>query len=221
MIAGMIARIEGILESIEEGTALVRPSGQGLTYQVLVPAYAGARLGGLIGQTVVLCTLSFIESQAQGATMIPRLAGFMTVQERRFFELFTTCKGIGNRKALRAMALDVGQLAGAIADRDVATLQTLPEIGRRTAETIVATLHGKVDPFLSAAGVPGVTDDGMGTGGGSAAGIVREAIEVLLQLGENRNQAVEWIDQVVRSAEGRPDDVQELIEAVYRIKAQR
>ena len=81
--------------------------------------------------------------------MIPRLAGFLSVEDRAFFELFTTCKGIGNRKALRAMSLDVGQLAGAISDRDIALLQTLPDIGRRTAETIIATLHGKVDRFLN------------------------------------------------------------------------
>jgi len=216
----MIAGLTGVLESIQEGVARVRPSGGGLTYHVLLPAFAAARLGGSIGQTTELYTLSFIESQGQGATMIPRLAGFLSEEDRTFFELFTTCKGIGNRKALRSMALDTGQLAAAIADRDVALLQSLPEIGRRTAETIVATLHGKVDRFVSRrafapaqAAAQGDVDGTSDTARG------RQALEVLLQLGENRAQAVDWIDQVMRRTDETPGDVQALIGAVYRLKA--
>jgi len=197
--------------------ALVTPPNSGMSYQVLLPGFAAARLGGGIGQTVVLFTLYYIESQGQGATMIPRLAGFLTAQDRSFFELFTTCKGIGNRKALRAMALDIGQLANAIADRDAAMLQTLPEIGRRTAETIVATLFGKVDRFISP-----ISED---HAGGLASNqktlgvtVSRHALEVLLQLGENRIQAIEWIDQVSRGSDTKAMDVQEWVAAVYRLK---
>jgi holliday junction DNA helicase RuvA len=216
----MIARIHGILEEIEGSTALVRVS-DGVTYQVLVPAYTAARLGASIGQDVTLYTFHFIESQGQGMTMIPRLAGFLTPQDRRFYELFTTVKGIGNKRALRAMSLDTGRIAAAIADRDLAMLQSLPEVGRRTAETILATLSGKVDAFVSAAafvdaasGAKGAT----GTSGGGGA-MARETLEVLLQLGENRTQAVLWIDQTLRDPKDRPRDVQDLIQRVYRIKA--
>jgi Holliday junction DNA helicase RuvA len=218
----MIARITGLLEAIEGGSALVRV-GEGLTYQVLVPAYTAARLGASVGRTVTLHTFHFIESQGQGMTMMPRLAGFTAAQDRRFYELFTTVKGIGNKRALRAMALETGQIAGAIADRDLALLQTLPEIGRRTAETIVATLSGKVDGFVAAASAaaagaeagPGAT----AAGAGSAGGLTRAAMEVLLRLGENRNEALAWIDQVLRDQKDHPRDVQDLIQRVYRIKA--
>jgi len=216
----MITRIEGVLESIEGGAALVRPAEGGLTYQVLLTAHSAGRLGGSIGQSVVLFTLYFIESQAQGATMTPRLAGFLTDQERRFFELFTTCKGIGNRKALRAMAMDVGQLAAAISDRDAATLQSLPEIGRRTAETIVATLRGKVDPFIThgSASDP-LQAAGRGDAESPGTALAREALEVLLQLGENRNQAADWIDRALRDSDQPPGGVQELIARVYQFRS--
>lgn len=223
----MIAKIEGVLESIEEGKAYVRlqdPSGQGLTYEVLLPAFAAARLGGSLGQRVSLVTMYYLESQGQGSNMVPRLAGFLTKEDRQFFELFTTCKGIGPRKALRAMALDVGRLAGAIADRDAATLQTLPEIGRRTAETIVATLHGKVDRFVSAGGEGrSAGGDASGPGGGGAeVHVVGQALNVLLQLGENRVQASEWIAQAMREEDDDPvRDVQHLITKVYRVKAKQ
>ncbi len=222
----MIAGIEGVLESIEEGVALVRvqgPDGSALTYEILLPAYTAARLDGSIGQPVGLVTMYFIESQAQGATMTPRLAGFLSRQDRRFFELFTTCKGIGNRRALRAMTVDVGRLAGAIADRDVALLQTLPEIGRRTAETIVVTLRGKVDRFVSleAGDSRGGAADLGEPGDGSQGGKAREALGVLLELGENRAQAQVWIDQALRDQDGGEGDVQQIVAEVYRIKAQR
>ena len=76
----MIAKIEGILESLEGSSGFVRlgpggaASGSGMTYEVLLPAYVTARLGGSIGQPITLWTLYFIESQGQGATMIPRPA---------------------------------------------------------------------------------------------------------------------------------------------------
>lgn len=222
----MIAKVQGILESLDGGSAFVRlgpagdASGGGLTYEVLLPAYVAARLGGSIGQQVTLWTLYYIESQGQGTTMVPRLAGFLTVEDQHFFELFTTCKGIGNRRALRAMALETRQLAAAIADGDVALLQSLPEIGRRTADTIVATLRGKLDRFISEAAFGGGGHAAALSAGGSApGGVAREALEVLLQLGESRADAVGWIDQAMRSDEASSQDAQRLIATVYRLRS--
>lgn len=214
----MIAKIQGELESIADGRALVTLH-TGLTYEVLVPAYVSARLAGSMGQAVTFHTLEFYESQGQGATMLPRLAGFLSPEDKAFYELFVTCKGIGYRRALRVMTLSTGQIAGAIADRDLATLQSLPEVGRRTAETIAVTLRDKVDRFAAAdamatAGSGGEAQTG---GGGLGNGVVREALEALLQLGENRAQAMQWIDQAMAEDVG-PKSAQEVLAAVYRIK---
>ena len=220
----MIARIKGILESIREGSAYIQMDeqfGGYLAYEVLLPTFTAARLGGSIGQMVALSTYHFLESQGQGATMIPRLAGFLTDNDKHFFELFTTCRGIGNRKALRAMSLDIGQLAAAIADRDIGTLQSLPEIGRRTAETIVATLRGKVDRFLTSSQVATtgmIPDESSSKDANPEATLTRQALVVLMQLGENRAQAVSWVDQVMSADDNPPDNVQDLITKVYQIK---
>jgi len=213
----MIARIEGVLETIAGSVLLVRPAG-GLVYEVMVSAYAAARLGGSIGQPVTLHTLHYLESQNQGASFQPRLAGFLTREDREFFELFTSVKGIGNRRALRSMTLASDQIASAIAERDLAILQTLPEIGRRLAETIVATLHGKVDRFIS------LSSPSAGGKPSSAASpaprtLTRDALDVLIQLGENRAQAMAWIDQALRDTpDDPPTDTQDLIARVYRLK---
>lgn len=213
----MIARIEGVLETITGSVLLVRPAG-GLVYEVMVSAYAAARLGGSIGQPVTLHTLHYLESQNQGASFQPRLAGFLTREDREFFELFTSVKGIGNRRALRSMTLASDQIAAAIAERDLAMLQSLPEIGRRLAETIVATLHGKVDRFISLS-APVIGGKPAPDAPPAARTLTRDALDVLVQLGENRAQALAWIDQVLRDApDDPPTDTQDLIARVYRLK---
>lgn len=220
----MIARIEGQLESVANGIALLRlsPAGQGgFTYEVLLPAFTSSRLTSKIGQHVQLFTFHFLESQGQGSNMLPRLAGFLNTNDLGFFQLFTTCKGIGFRKALRAMTLDTGQIAAAVADRDAALLQTLPEVGKRTAETIIASLRGKVDPYISAAAYNASTGSeskamslprGLGP-------MAAEALEALLQLGENRIQAMNWIDTAMNDPDNPPRDVSDLIARVYHIKS--
>ena len=215
----MIVKLEGILESISADRGCVSLP-NGLTYEVLLPAYSAARLTGSIGKTVTLHTLHYLESQAQGATIYPRLAGFTSAIDRQFFELFVTCKGIGHRRALRAMTLSTAQIAGAIADRDLALLQSLPEVGKRTAETIAVTLKGKVDRFLDAIPTGNRTVAADGTDIEPThipGGLARDALQVLLQFGENRTQAVNWIDRAL-SVDNAPSDVESLVAEVYRIK---
>jgi Holliday junction DNA helicase RuvA len=163
-----------------------------------------------------------MESHNQGASFLPRRAGFLTPEDRDFFELFTTVKGVGNRKALRALAMDMGQIAMAIADRDAAMLQSLPEIGKRTAETIIATLHGKVDRFATAGAFSrstAVDASANDANDAPSTGMAREALEVLMQLGENRAQAVNWINTALADPDDRPTGVQELVERCFRIRA--
>jgi len=212
----MISRIHGTLESVEQGRAQVALE-SGLTYELLVPAFTAAQIAGRLGQHVTLHTLHFIEGSAQTGNLVPRLAGFLTPSDKAFFELFTSVKGIGPRKGLRAMSLDSAQIANAIADRDVKLLQSMPEIGRRLAETIVATLHGKVDAFVSEAayGSSGATDEHAAPGAAAPSGRpARDALEILLQLGENRAQALQSIDEVL-TRNPDLDDPQQIITEVF------
>ncbi|MDX1681629.1 MAG: Holliday junction branch migration protein RuvA [Phycisphaeraceae bacterium] len=208
----MIARIEGTLEAIIDHKALVSVPG-GLTYEVDLPAFTATRLAPDEGKPVVLETRYFIEG-GNTSTMEPKLAGFASIADREFFDLFITCRGIGHRKALRAMAIEPGQIAAAIDNRDADTLKTLPEVGKRTAETIIATLHGKVDDLIDAAAA------GAGVGGGKApeSGVAAEAIQVLVQLGESRTDAERWVQEALKQADEEPADADELVELVYRVR---
>lgn len=212
----MICKIHGVLEAVSGGSAQIAVDG-GLTYEVLLPGFAAARLTGQVGEPVTLHTSHFLEGSAQGSSFVPRLAGFLTEEDRAFYQLFTTVKGIGPKKALRALSMSSGQIAAAITDRDAKLLQSLPEVGKRTAETIIATLHGRVDAFASSAAY-GAPDMSGRTAAAPASSTARQALEVLLQLGENRSQAVIWIDEALRR---NPDltDPQDVITEVFNIKA--
>jgi Holliday junction DNA helicase RuvA len=206
----MIARITGRLEEVADGSALV-DCGAGLWYEVLVPACEVEHLSRRLGQDVVLHTLHVIEGDPSRGAVTPRLIGFAAETDRAFFRTFTKVKGIGVRKALRALARPVSEIAAAIETKDAAYLTSLPEIGKRTAEQIVAELSGKVAEFAGPAARPGQPVEALPEAG-------EEAVAVLVQLGERRADAVALVDRVLAVA---PDltSPEAIIQQAYRLKA--
>lgn len=208
----MLSRVRGILESVEGTTAVIVPSGDegvgasgfGLALEVLLPAYAARRLIDQVGQPVTLHTYLVLESPNQGSSFEPRLIGFLSPLERSFFDLFTTVKGIGNRKALKALAEPIGVIAAAAHRGDAKSLTKLPEIGKRLAETIIVELKGKLDPYLGGESLESVIGSR-----GAAASLAgepvlsqpeEEAVEVLVRLGEQRHEAARKVAKAVERA---------------------
>lgn len=236
----MIARLQGVIESVRAEGVLLSLGG-GIVLEVLVPASNVAALAESVGRSVTLRTIFYLEGAGQGANMTPRLLGFLAERDKQLFELLTSCRGIGPRKALRAMALDSGRIAAAIAGQDHKTLQSLPEIGRKMAETVVVTLREKVRG-LAVEGLAREMEQGdakkrkvsasegatvatpvqdVAALPGVPAGAGRmslEAVEVLVKLGETRLAALTWVDQAL-AAEAAPKNVEELIARAYQIKA--
>ncbi|MCC6285379.1 MAG: hypothetical protein IT439_08780 [Phycisphaerales bacterium] len=191
----MLTRLAGRLAGIE-GNALTVEVGAGLAAEVLVPAYLAERLAPDVGAGVALYTVMYLESQGQGTSFLVRLLGFASASDRAFFNLFTTVKGIGNKRALRAMAAEPGTIARAVRDRDTRTLQQLPEIGKRMAETIIAELSGKVDAWVGEDREPSRRTEVKG----GLSGAALEAIAALVALGESETDA----EKLVRRALTRP-----------------
>ena len=174
----MITRIRGELAELTDRSALIHV--EAVTYELLVPAADVAALLHKIGTPVEFYTLHYLEGQSQGSSFLPRLIGFASEQDRAFFELFTTVKGIGNRKALRALVRPFMEIASAISNRDTSALMSMPEIGKRSAETIVAELHGKVDSFVV---------EILSTIENTMPAYCEDAIAMLMQLGESKRDA--------------------------------
>lgn len=211
--SAVLARITGILERIDETTALLvipgAREGFDTAHEVLLPAFLASALQPRVGQPVTLHTIQSLESPDQGASFVPRLIGFSHPDERRFFETLTTVKGVGTKKALKALAAPAADVALAITRRDAAALARLPGIGKRLAETIIAELHGRVEAFAGGAVVeakPGTTPrDAM-----------REpfdrAVAALVRLGETPAEAERLVRRAMDSDQA-PATADELVAA--------
>ncbi len=190
----MLTRLTGTLESLDAAVAAIRPDGplgEAATFEVLLPAYLAARLMTRVGEHVTLHTYFYLEGQGQGTSFEPRLIGFASTDERRFFDLFTTVKGIGNRKALRALAEPPAYIAGAIVRGDAKALTQLPEIGKRLAETMIVELKGKVDAFAGTDSLGPASPRSRPSAQieSSLTGPPADAVEALVRLGEQRSEA--------------------------------
>lgn len=208
----MVSSLTGTLTALEGTSATVRPAGllgESFTVEVLLPAYLAQRLITRVGETVTLATFLYLEGQGQGTSFEPRLLGFATADERRFFDLFTTVKGIGNRKALRAMARTPAEIAGAIVRGDSKALTQLPEIGRKLAETMILELKDKVGLYASAEALEG--------NGSPSAPIRKPSIQIEPTLTGPAGDAVEAL---VRLGEQRPEAERRVLRAIDRHKGQ-
>jgi Holliday junction DNA helicase RuvA len=214
----MLARLTGILESVDPapppngGTAIVSPESPAaagtpgpIGYEVMLPAATAEALTSSIGQRISLRTFQYFEGQAQGASFVPRLVGFLTETDERLFELLTKVKGLGVKRALRAMAAPSADIAAAIASGDVAALKGLPEIGKKLAETMILELKDKVGSI--AFEMPGGTLPGGRTTiakppatGGIESPAAQQAVAALVRLGEDRPEAETRVRAVLKEA---------------------
>ncbi len=208
----MISRIEGELVGVQDGRAELRCGH--LTYTLLIPAADEDALAERVGDRLEIHALHYLEAQGQGASFVPRLIGFASTEARAFFELLTTVKGLGARKVLRALRLPYTSIAEAIACRDIDLLRSLPEIGKRTAETIVAELNGKVDRFLGPA--PADRPGDAGPSGPTLA--MRDAVAALTHLGEPKLHARQLVELALAD-DPSLDSADSLVAAAYRVRA--
>lgn len=190
----MITRLQGILERVTAQAAVVATEG-GIAYEVLIPSALATDLAASEGLSVTFQTVQLFEPVGGGNSLRPRLIGFLSESDRRFYELFTTVKGVGGRRALRAMAAPAPRLARAIEENDAAFLRGMPEIGKRLAETVIAELRGKVDEFLGEDSAGDAITELKPSGALGAAG--EQAVEALVRLGQPRAEAEKAVGKAI------------------------
>jgi len=186
----MIASLTGELRHVDDDRIHLQVGP--ILYELLVPASDVNRLKDDVGLEMTFHTLLYIQGDANGSNLEPRLLGFLRREDKRFFEKFITVKGIGPKKALKALALPTGEIAHAIESKDARFLTELPEIGKRTAETIVAELSGKVKEFVTA-----ITETSSpGLASSRRTPVEEDAIMALVALGERRIDAEHLLERV-------------------------
>ena len=138
------------------------------------------------------------------------MVGFLNDGERDFFTKFVSVKGIGIKKGLKSLSMPIATIAAAIEDGDAKTLMSLPQVGKRMAQQIVAELKGKVQSFAVGAETARRAEAVFKP-------FQAETLEILIAWGEKRSEAMELIELAcqrhpeIRSAE-------ELVPIVYRLK---
>ncbi len=212
----MITQIRGILRTVadEELTLVVDP----MEIAVLIPEHTRRQLQTRVGEIIALHTIFYIEGNAMGGRMSPRLVGFLSAVDREFFEIFCSVDGVGVRKALRAMVRPVRELARTIQDQDVKMLATYPGIGEATAERIVAKLRRKVGKFaliVSDIAKEGVSVETNGSPENAEPDVIRDTYAALLSVGHTESQARQAIDRVLAGRK-KYRSVADMIDAIYQ-----
>ena len=203
----MIAQIEGKLVSLDEDKGLVQVGA--VCYEVMLPGYAVMQLSGSIGQSLMLCTFEYYEGTLGGGNLIPRMVGFLSRSERDFFDTYTGVKGMGIKKGLKSLALPIDRIATAIETGDEKLLATLPGIGKKMAQMIVAELKGKLTTYA--------LETAQARSRSAFTAFQTEALEILIAWGEKRAEAMELIELTCQK---HPDirTAEELVPLVYRVK---
>lgn len=188
----MISALTGELRRVDEDRVHVQAGA--LLYELLVPAADITELQASLGETLTFHTNFYLAGDPSRGGLEPTLIGFLRADDRKFFNLFTTVKGIGPRTALKALSVPVGEIAMAIESKDTRFLVGLDGVGKRTAELIVAELAGKVNKFATV-----MVDKKTGLPSSTGRSTEEEdAILALMQMGERRPDAERLLERAKR-----------------------
>lgn len=204
----MITKITGKLVSLNENEAELAVGA--FEYQVFVPEFVRRQMQHLIGQSVSLRTIEYLEGNPQQGRLTPRMVGFLSDAEREFFELVCSVDGVGVKKALRAMVRPVREVATAIEEQDVKQLTTLPGVGAAVAERVVAKLRRKMARFALIVAKEFPADDS------TARTVLDDTYEALLSLGHTSSDAREKIETATTNSKKKFKSSEDLIREIYQ-----
>ena len=176
----MIAQVSGTLVSKELDRVEVMTSG-GVAYELAIPLGVYETLPRA-GDAVLLHTHLVVKEDAW------QLFGFATPFERRVFQRVLNAKGVGPALALGLLStLTADRLIRALRDKDIATLQSVPRVGRKKAEQLILDLADKLDDLQVSPSPGGRRPESAGA---------EDAIRALVSLGYSMGDA----ERAVRAA---------------------
>jgi Holliday junction DNA helicase RuvA len=175
----MIGYLAGTIKEINDKGVTVVVAGVG--YRVMVPVHLLQKVQS--GQDIELYTSQVVREDSI------TLFGFGTADERRFFEKIINISGIGPGTGLRLIgAYQLDELADAIRTNNVAKLEAIPGIGKKTASRIIIDLATTVEGLLS-----------------PASAVLNQVRDALTQLGYSQKEALELTADL--PAEGSPEQL--------------
>ena len=203
----MIAYVNGILESIEEGLAIVDVGGVGMN--VFISGSTMDRMPG-IGEAVKLYTYTSVKEDSF------TLYGFLSRDELSLFKMLISVNGIGPKGGLSILSvMTPDDLRFAIMAGDAGTISKAPGVGKKTAERITLELRDKIkateDDMLRSSSA--VTLDDLT---GEASSARDEAVAALVALGYNSSDAMKAVRKVLAENDSASDDTEMLLKLALK-----
>ena len=203
----MIAYVNGILESIEEGLAIVDVGGIGMN--VFISGSTMDRMPG-IGEAVKLYTYTSVKEDSF------TLYGFLSRDELSLFKMLISVNGIGPKGGLSILSvMTPDDLRFAIMAGDAGTISKAPGVGKKTAERITLELRDKIkateDDMLRSSSA--VTLDDLT---GEASSARDEAVAALVALGYNSSDAMKAVRKVLAENDSASDDTEMLLKLALK-----
>lgn len=184
----------------------------GIGYEVIVPPIVDQELS-TEHPTDSELTL-YVSAQSGRDQPWPVLFGFLTPEQKSFWQLLISVPRVGGRVAARAMVAPIESIAEAIQQANRAYLDGLPGITLDGADKLIASLRKKVAPFVQPMSrVP------VAVARRNPADEVRaDAIALLLQMGLKRPEAQREVDRLLATREDILS-VQDIITEHFRSKS--
>ena len=175
----MIAHISGKITEKFASSVIVDVSGVG--YEVIVPAGEFER--AVLNEQIKFYTYHNITDRSQ------ELFGFSSLAAKKLFELLITVQGVGPRAGIAIMSLgETEDVRNSIACEDAKFIQKAAGVGKKSAERVILDLKDKVGMAIS-------KPDGVSDNISLASD---EALEALIALGFNLNDATKALEQIPR-----------------------
>jgi len=192
----LIAHLSGCVAAVAPDGAVIEVGGVGLLVQCTPGTLAGLRLG----EHARLATSLVVREDSL------TLYGFATDDERNTFELLQTASGVGPRLAQAMLAvLAPDALRRAVAAEDLATLTSVPGIGRKGAQRIVLELAGRLGAPADL-GIP-ATAGTVSPAGPQWQDQVRAGLVSLGWQGREADQAIAAVEPDLAADADEPGDV--------------
>lgn len=202
----MIAYLSGKLLEKEANLIIVDVGGVG--YEVIIPLSTFYDLGEL-GEDVSLRIFTYVREDTL------QLFGFKTVRERELFLLLISVSGIGPKSAITALSgMSADEIIGAIRQNNLARLNSIPGVGKKTAERLVIELRDKIAKLSAISGEEMKAEGIPQTSGGD---VYDDAISALVNLGYHGNAAEKALKQAMQ--EGTEMSVQKLLRRSLQLLA--
>jgi len=198
----MIGQLKGQLLRKKPNLVLVDVGGVG--YEVSIPLTSFYELPGE-GSEITLK----IHTHAREDALI--LFGFCSQREKDLFLKLISISGVGPKLAIAILSgAQVEELAGAIAEGNVARLIAIPGVGRKTAERLVLELKSQITSFL----LPEQAE--AARAGSKLTALEEDVISALTNLGYSKSSAEKALSVAIRS-----EDCERSFEGILRNTLQR